>query len=203
MDLFTTQINENLLPLDGEAYYYTNVLNQNECLYYFNELLNTIDWKQDELIMFGKTIITKRKVAWYGDQPFEYKYSNTSKFALPWTSALRDLKKIVEIRVGETFNSCLLNLYHHGNEGMSWHADNEKELGECPSIASVSLGAVRKFSFKHKETKIKKEVILQNGSILSMKGTTQENWLHALPKTKKVTTPRINLTFRSISDASF
>ncbi len=202
MDLFTTKINENLLPLDGEAYYYTNVLNQNECHYYFKELMNTIDWKQDELIMFGKKIITKRKVAWYGDQPFEYKYSNTSKYALPWTSALHDLKKIVEHRVEETFNSCLLNLYHHGNEGMSWHSDNEKELGERPSIASVSLGAVRKFSLKHKETKIKKEVILQNGSILSMKGTTQENWLHALPKTTKVTTPRINLTFRRIIDAS-
>ena len=202
MDLFTTKINENLLPLDGEVYYDTNVLNQNECHYYFKELMNTIDWKQDELIMFGKKIITKRKVAWYGDQPFEYKYSNTSKYALPWTSALHDLKKIVEHRVEETFNSCLLNLYHHGNEGMSWHSDNEKELGERPSIASVSLGAVRKFSLKHKETKIKKEVILQNGSILSMKGTTQENWLHALPKTTKVTTPRINLTFRRIIDAS-
>ena len=137
-------------------------------------------------------------MAWYGDIPFSYTYSNITKTALVWTEELLALKKIVEERTGETYNSCLLNLYHTGEEGMAWHSDGEKDLKKHGAIASLSFGAVRKFAFKHKENGVKIDVILDNGSLLVMKGTTQENWLHRLPPTKVVHTPRINLTFRTI-----
>lgn len=145
-----------------------------------------------------KKIITKRKVAWYGDEQFSYTYSNSTKVALPWTSELLTLKKAIEKVAGETFNSCLLNLYHSGEEGMAWHSDGEKDLKKEGAIASVSFGAERKFCFKHKETSEKFEMLLPHGSLLIMKGKTQANWLHRLPPTKKILTPRVNLTFRTI-----
>ena len=148
--------------------------------------------------MFGKTIITKRKVAWYGDQPYEYTYSHVTKSALPWTPALQRIKNKVEEVSCDTYNSCLLNLYHDGSEGMSWHSDDEKELKPEGAIASVSLGAERKFVLKHKQSAEKVEVFLHHGSLLVMKGETQTHWVHRLPPTKKVNTPRINLTFRTI-----
>ncbi len=198
MDLFNWDIISNLLPYDGEVYYYGQVLNTQRSLYYYQQLLQQIDWKNDEAIIFGKRIITKRKVAWYGEKPFEYTYSKTTKLALLWTKELLELKAIVEENTGETFNSCLLNLYHNGEEGMAWHSDAEKDLKKNGAIASLSFGAARKFSFKHKENKQKIDVILEKGSLLVMKGTTQTHWLHRLPPTKKVITPRINLTFRTI-----
>ncbi len=148
--------------------------------------------------MYGKRYITKRKTAWYGDAAFEYSYSNTTKTALPWTPELLEIKNSVEKLTGHSFNSCLLNFYHNGNEGMSWHSDDEPELGENPIIASLSFGAPRKFSFKHKITKETVSVLLEHGSLLVMKGATQAHWLHAIPKSTKVKTPRINLTFRTI-----
>jgi alkylated DNA repair dioxygenase AlkB len=111
---------------------------------------------------------------------------------------LLELKKIAEEITGATFNSCLLNLYHNGNEGMAWHSDDEKSLGKNTAIASFSFGAERKFSLKHKKSKEAVSIILENGSLLLMKGTTQDNWLHCLPKAKKINAPRINLTFRTI-----
>jgi alkylated DNA repair dioxygenase AlkB len=196
MDLFNTS--SNILPFDGEVNYYGPILDFKNAEHYYDALLENIKWENDKAIIFGKLIVTKRKVAWYGDKPFDYTYSNTTKHALPWTKELLELKELIEKKSGDTFNSCLLNLYHTGEEGMAWHSDGEVDLKKNGSIGSLSLGAERNFSFKHKESKQKTALILQNGSLLVMKGTTQTNWLHRLPPTKKVRSPRINLTFRTI-----
>lgn len=189
---------KNYLPQDGMVNYLGVVLQAEEADHYFQQLLSHIEWENDKAIIFGKEIITKRKVAWYGDEPFAYTYSNTTKYALPWTKELAALKTITEKASGETFNSCLLNLYHTGEEGMAWHSDDEKDLKKNGAIASLSLGAERKFAFKHKLSKEKVELYLPHGSLLIMKGTTQTHWLHRLPPTKKVLKARINLTFRNI-----
>jgi len=200
MELFEREIDpaKNILPFDGIVNYYGKVFDQKRADDFLSILLQTIEWKNDEAIIFGKKIITKRKVAWYGEEAFEYTYSKTTKSALPWTQALLELKLSIEKLTEGTFNSCLLNLYHDGNEGMTWHSDGEKDLKKQGAIASLSFGAERKFSFKHKETKTKTELILENGSLLIMKGDTQANWLHRLPPIKRIFSPRINLTFRSI-----
>ena len=198
MDLFNSNPIQNILPFDGEVLNYNQILNNVEGQYYFKKFLDSDFWKHDELKLFGKLITTKRKVAWFGDDNIEYSYSNTKKIGLVWTPEILKLKQRVELKTGQKFNSCLLNLYPNGNEGMGWHQDNEKELGVNPVIASLSLGATRKFSFKHMQSKQKVEIILHPGSLLLMKGETQEKWLHSLPKTKKVQNPRINLTFRNI-----
>ncbi len=200
MELFENVPNSelNLLPQDGTVNYYGRVMTHEQAGYFYHQLLNTIAWNNDEAIIFGKKILTKRKVAWYGEENFEYTYSKTTKSALPWTEELLTLKKIVEEKTGHTFNSCLLNLYHDGSEGMAYHSDGEKDLKKNGAIASLSFGAERKFSFKHKTTKEKIDLILANGSLLVMKGETQTYWLHRLPPTKKIFTPRINLTFRTI-----
>jgi alkylated DNA repair dioxygenase AlkB len=188
----------NLLPKDGEVIYYGRVVPDFTANSYFEALMNRIEWKNDQAIIFGKLIVTKRKVAWYADREFDYTYSKITKRALLWTEELLELKKIAEKVTGESYNSCLLNLYHSGGEGMAWHSDGEKDLKINGAIASMSFGAVRKFAFKHKQTKEKVELILDNGSLLIMKGTTQSHWLHRLPPTKKVLSPRVNLTFRTI-----
>lgn len=200
MDLFDNVLSlpRNILKEDGVVDYYGQVLPLNDADHYFNTLFNTIEWKNDEVIMFGKSIVTKRKTAWYGDKPFEYTYSNTTKQALPWTKALKELKALVEQKTEETYNSCLLNLYHDGNEGMTWHSDDEDDLKVNGAIASLSLGAERKFSFKHKKNKQTISLNLENGSLIVMKGIVQRYWLHQLPKTRKVNEARINLTFRTI-----
>ncbi len=200
MDLFSTEEFPNLLPADGEVYYYGKIMSLKKALFFYDYLLNKVAWRNDEAVIFGKLIVTKRKVAWYGDEPFEYTYSNTTKLALPWTNELLELKQMVEKKTGETFNSCLLNLYHDGAEGMAWHSDGEKDLKKNGAIGSLSFGAERKFAFKHKTNKQKVELVLEKGSLLVMTGTTQTNWLHRLPPTKKVFTPRINLTFRTIEE---
>ncbi|HRD57384.1 MAG TPA: alpha-ketoglutarate-dependent dioxygenase AlkB [Ferruginibacter sp.] len=199
-DLFSTISSErvNLLPFDGEVIYYGKIFTSTEANRFYEALMTNIEWKNDEAFIMGKLIITKRKVAWYGDRPFEYTYSKRSKYALAWTDTLLQLKKITEENTGESYNSCLLNLYHSGEEGMAWHSDGEKDLKKNGAIASLSFGAERKFAFKHKETGEKRNILLQHGSLLLMKGTTQANWLHRLPPTKTVLKPRINLTFRTI-----
>jgi alkylated DNA repair dioxygenase AlkB len=161
-------------------------------------LLRTIDWRNDEAMIFGRHLITKRKVAWYGDVDFQYEYSGVVKRALPWTEELVELKHLAEQITHETYNSCLLNLYHTGTEGMAWHSDDEKDLKRNGAIASLTFGAERKFAFKHKRTKETRALTLEHGSLLVMKGTTQTHWLHRLPPTQKVNRPRINLTFRTI-----
>lgn len=202
IDLFTIEpdSSQNILPKDGTVNYYGKLMPFNQADQYFENLLKTIDWKNDEAIIFGKKIITKRKVAWYGEKPFNYTYSNTTKSALPWTEELLQLKNLIEEKTGETFNSCLLNLYHDGNEGMAWHSDAEKDLKKNGAIGSLSFGAERKFAFKHKETKETVSIILEHGSLLVMKEETQTNWLHRLPPTKTVSKPRVNLTFRTIDN---
>lgn len=200
MNLFDYVIDKtrNLLPKEGTVNYYGKLFTYNEANYYFDKLLDNIEWKNDEAIIFGKKIITKRKVAWYGEKPFEYTYSNTTKHGLPWTKELLELKMLIEKESGETYNSCLLNLYHNGNEGMAWHSDGETDLKKNGAIASLSFGAERKFAFKHKQTGEKVEMILEHGSLLVMKDTTQTYWLHRLPPTKKIFKARVNLTFRTI-----
>jgi alkylated DNA repair dioxygenase AlkB len=200
MDLFEQTIDKakNWLPYEGTVNYYGKLLQHEKADFYLKNLLETIDWKNDEAVIFGKKIITKRKVAWYGEKAFEYTYSNTTKHALPWTKELLELKRLVDSATGETFNSCLLNLYHSGEEGMAWHSDGETDLKKDGAIGSMSFGAERKFAFKHKETKEKVELILEHGSLLVMKGITQKHWLHRLPPTKKIASPRVNLTFRTI-----
>ncbi|MBC7400325.1 MAG: alpha-ketoglutarate-dependent dioxygenase AlkB [Mucilaginibacter sp.] len=198
MELFKTDNTINLLPNDGIVNYYGKVMDTIQANNYLNILLETIQWKNDEAIIFGRHIITKRKVAWYGDGGYSYTYSNTTKQALSWTKELLELKALVEQLTGEQYNSCLLNLYHDGNEGMAWHSDDEKSLGKDTSIASLSFGAERKFALKHRVSKHPVALTLENGSLLVMKGATQSNWLHSLPKSKKVTMPRVNLTFRTM-----
>jgi alkylated DNA repair dioxygenase AlkB len=189
---------DNLLPNDGTVYYYGKILNSKSASQIFDLLMKNILWKNDEVNIFGKHIITKRKAAWYGDCDYLYTYSNTTKQAIPWTEELSWLRQIIGELIGTKFNSCLLNLYHNGNEGMGWHSDDEKSLGKNNTIASLSLGAERKFLFKHKQTKQIVSLVLEHGSLLVMKEATQSNWLHSLPKSKNVIESRINLTFRSI-----
>ncbi len=197
MNLFERQIT-NLLPYDGEVNYYPNVFNQIETDNYFNKLLTTIKWQNDELIIFGKHITTQRKVAWYANNSLSYTYSNATKVALAFTNELVELKTIAEKTAKTTFNACLLNMYHNGSEGMGWHSDNEKTILPNSTIASFSFGAQRKFAFKHKNSQQTVNIFLENGSLLLMSGSTQTHWLHSLPKTKKANGIRINLTFRQM-----
>lgn len=186
---------ENLLPVDGDVFYIGPVF-EVDAERYFNELYQDVPWQHDTVKLYGKTITTARKYAWYGDKPYSYQYSGTRRIALPWLDVIKQIKDQVTELTGYQFNACLLNLYPSGNEGMSWHTDNEIELVKGAAIASVSLGATRRFDFKHKSINQKVQVQLDHGSLLIMSGTTQQNWLHQLPKSKKVTTPRINLTYR-------
>jgi alkylated DNA repair dioxygenase AlkB len=190
----------NLLPKDGTVHYYGKVFSKETSDLYYDYLLNRIPWEHDEAVIFGKLILTKRKVAWFGEKPFEYTYSKRTKLAKIWTPELLDLKQKCEEISGETYNSCLLNLYHDGSEGMAYHSDGEKDLKKHGAIASLTFGAERKFLFKHKTTQEKIELFLENGSLLVMKGTTQDHWLHRLPPTTKIKSPRVNLTFRTIEE---
>ena len=192
------EISKNLIPYDGEVYYLQNFLEAKLARQFFQDLYNDISWEHDEFLMYGKKIITKRKVAWYGSKAFDYTYSHKTRKAKAWTKELMQIKHLIETESKDIFNSCLLNLYHEGEEGMGWHSDNEKELQPLGTIVSLSLGSDRKFSFKHKTTKETVSLTLNNGSLLLMKGEIQEHWLHQLPKTKKIIDPRINLTFRNI-----
>jgi alkylated DNA repair dioxygenase AlkB len=202
MELFPTitDPNRNLLPRDGIVNYFGKLFLPSEADEHFTTLMNTILWENDQAVIFGKVITTRRKVAWYGDREFAYTYSNITKRALPWTTDLLKLKRIAEQHTGETFNSCLLNLYHSGEEGMAWHSDGEKDLKKNGAIGSMSFGAERKFAFKHKESRERVSLVLEHGSLLVMGGTTQTFWLHRLPPSKAITTPRINLTFRTITE---
>ena len=200
MQLFDIEADprHNHLPYDGTVQYYGKVIQEMVADDYFEKLMQNIAWENDQAIILGRQITTKRKVAWYGDQGYEYTYSNVNRYALPWTVELLELRQRVQQLTGERFNSCLLNLYHTGEEGMAWHSDDETDLKKNGAIASLSFGAERRFAFKHKQSKEKVELYLEHGSLLVMKDTTQNHWLHRLPPTKKVSTARINLTFRTI-----
>ncbi len=199
MDLFRGN-REQILPRDGEAIYHSPVFSEGESAEILSSLLAEIPWQSDEVVMFGKRIVTARQVAWFADDQVPYSYSGTTRTAHPWSPRLTDLREKAEQLTGTTYNSCLLNLYHHGEEGMGWHSDDEKAIVPGSSIASLSFGAERKFAFKHKQTKEAVSLLLENGSLLDMRGETQRHWLHQLPKTKKISTPRVNLTFRMIRE---
>ena len=188
----------NIIHQDGIALYYEKVISGEQIKPLYDELLNNINWENERVVMFGKEIITKRKVAFYSDPSIAYTYASKTKIGLPWGDPLIKLKNMVESVTKQAYNACLLNLYHNGEEAMGWHCDNEKEIVTNSSIASLSIGATRKFSFKHKVTKETISIQLENGSLLEMKGTIQSHWLHALPKSKKITESRINLTFRQM-----
>lgn len=189
----------NLLPKDGEVRYFGQIFTRCEAEQIAAQLLKDIEWQNDKAVIFGKLIVTRRQVAWYADKPYAYSYSGTTKTALPWTQLLKDINARVAAVCQETFNSCLLNLYPCGEDGMAWHSDAEKELRQNGTIASVSFGAERRFQFKHKNTKEVVTVFLESGSLLAMQGVTQSCWLHRLPKAPGLKTPRINLTFRQMN----
>lgn len=204
LDLFAPLADptNNLLPGDGIVNDYGLVFSTAESDSLLVTLLSDIPWCHDEVVIHGKRIVTARQVAWYGDADFSYTYSGITRTARPWTGTLLSIKARVEERMlsvsPTTFNCCLLNLYSNGNEGMSWHSDDEKELGPDTVIASVSFGATRKFAFKHKRTKEKRELMLQHGQLIVMRGATQSHWLHAIMKSARVHEPRVNLTFRTM-----
>ena len=200
MELFPKEININILTKDGVVLYSPSFITESECKYYIDKLIKTIEWENEVINLFGREIIMKRQIAFYADDEITYTYSKNEKIGKKWNEVLISLKNKVEAKTKIKYNACLLNLYHDGTDGMGWHSDNEKEIIENSSIVSLSFGADRKFSFKNKKTKQTISLILENGSLLEMKDNTQKNWLHALPKTKKIKNIRINLTFRQIKN---
>jgi len=189
----------NRLERDGLLDYRPDFFSLDESVTFFGSLKNTIDWKQETLQIYGKKIKTPRLTAWYGDKNVAYKYSGVTFYALPWTPDLSEIKAKIELLAGEVFNSVLLNLYRDGKDSMSWHSDDEPELGKNPVIASVNFGEVRRFDFRNKKNPSQKHIInLGNGSLLIMKGDIQHNWQHQVAKTAKIKGARINLTFRKI-----
>ena len=200
MDLFNSlrPPQTNLLPFDGLVNDYSLILSPTQADVCLQHLLQHIPWQHDRVVIRGQTLTTGRQVAWYGDQPFAYTYSGTTKRALPWPPYLNQLKTLVESHSGDHFNACLLNLYHHGNQAMAWHSDNEAALQPHAAIASLSLGATRIFGFKHKRRGTLLKLPLHHGQLIVMRGATQSHWLHALLKDSALTEPRINLTFRTM-----
>jgi len=188
----------NILPKDGCAVYLPEVLPEYYSANLMSQLQVALLWESDQLIMFGKKVTTRRKIAWVGDLNCSYTYSGVKKTPQTWSPGLLTIKAQIEKLAQSEFNSCLLNFYHDGDDGMGWHSDDEKELDPNSPIASLSLGARRKFAFRHKEDKTTIPLYLENGSALIMRAPTQQFWRHALLKTKMVSTPRINLTFRKI-----
>ena len=196
--LFESSINLNLKG--AEITYYPEFFNINEADHYFKSLLNDIQWNQDTISVFGKTHLQPRLTAFYASNNKAYKYSNIKMEPYPFKDSLIEIKNKIESELKIKLTSCLANLYRNGSDSNGWHADNEKELGENPIIASVTFGAERSFHLKHKTDKsLKTKLVLKHGSLLLMQGGTQTNWLHQIPKTKKEIGKRINLTFRFIA----
>lgn len=200
MNLFPPNPKDNLLPYDGIVNDFGVVIDNPTQLY--QTLLSKLPWQSDIITIFGKTHITKRQIVWMGDN-VSYRYSGHNRLSIPWVNDVFHVKQLIEKQLKEqgiqtTFNACLLNYYPTGEEGMSYHADDEPELGFEPIIASLSLGETRKFVFKHNQTKNKAEIMLTNGQLIVMHGQTQNHWQHTITKTKMVKNGRINLTFRNI-----
>jgi len=202
MDLFKQQDTEVEVfkVLDGEILFIRNFLSPTEAKKYFDLLLETINWKQEQISFYGKTYPVPRKTAWYGYEGFDYSYSGIKCTTEIWTKELLEIKTAIEkITLSEDFTSVLLNLYNDGNDKMGWHSDDEKELGINPTIASLSIGETRRFDLKHKQNKdLNYKFELSSGSLLIMRGALQHHWVHQIPVQKKVKNPRINLTFRTI-----
>jgi len=198
-DLFAPAPTDNLLPYDGKVNDLGVIIDDATALY--NTLLNELPWQPDIVTLFGKTHITTRKIVWMGDTDADYQYSGHVRQTVPWSDIVFHVKQkieqaLLEVGVTANFNTCLLNYYPSGADGMGYHADDEKELGQQPVIASLSLGATRKFVFKHKKTQDKVELYLESGQLVVMHGDTQTFWKHTITKTKTVDTGRISLTFR-------
>jgi len=192
-------LGEVLSMPNAEVTFYRNFFDSQESDRIFKILRDEINWRQDKMKLYGKDINLPRKTAWYGDMDKSYTFSGIHLNPEPWTPTLLEVKERIEDIAGVQFNSVLLNLYRHGNDGISWHTDEEPELGENPVIGSVSFGGTRKFMFRHRQDKdIKAEVELTDGSFLLMAGETQHFWQHQIPKTSRHVEPRINLTFRVI-----
>ena len=185
---------------NGEYIYIPNFYKQEVADGLFTSLKSTIAWKQESMNMYGKEVKFPRLTAWYGDDDKSYSFSGVKLEPLPWTKELLQIKYDIQPLCETSFNSVLLNLYRDGNDSISWHTDAEKELGKSPIIASVNFGAERVFQLKHMHTQEKIEILLQHGSLLVMMGELQHYWKHQVPKSKKITQPRINLTFRVIRD---
>lgn len=196
LDLFAPQPKTNLLPYDGDVEDYGCLISTAEAEQYFQYFLKHLAWRHDEARLYGKHFITPRQVAWYGDNHYRYAYSGIMRDSLPWDPQLLILKQQIEQTLAERFNSCLANLYQEGTQGMAWHSDGDMSLAKQTTIASLSLGATRKFCFRHLRTKEKIEMQLQSGQLIVMRGETQQHWQHAIMKSQKVIHPRINLTFR-------
>ena len=186
---------------DAEIRYFPTFFTPSKAEFLLDQLLRTIEWKQNTIKMYGKENPVPRLEAWYGDKGKSYAYSGIKMEPRPWTDDLLFIKKSIEAKAGVIFNSVLINYYRNGQDRVAWHSDDEKELGRNPIIASVSLGAERNFKLRHKHYKSndqKEQIILNHGSFLLMEGTTQHNWMHEIPRTAKPIGPRINLTFRII-----
>lgn len=198
--LFSPEPQANLLPYDGHVQDFGLILGAEQSEQYFEHFLTQLAWQHDEVVLYGKRYVTDRKVAWYGDAEYEYHYSGSTKQAHFWEPKLFLLKQQIEQLTGQSFNSCLANLYAHGRQAVGWHSDDEPSLRSSPQdsvvIASLSLGATRKFCFKHQTQAEKVELMLHSGQLIVMRGQTQRYWKHALMKSSKITEPRINLTFR-------
>jgi len=186
---------------DAKVIFCRNFFNSHKSDEIFQILLNEIHWRQDRMKLYGKEIDLPRKTAWYDDRNKSYTFSGIHLDPEPWTPTLLYVKERIEEVAEVQFNSVLLNLYRHGNDGISWHTDAEPELGENPIIGSVSFGGARRFMFRHRQDQdLKSEIELTHGSFLLMAGETQHFWQHQIPKTSKKVEPRINLTFRVIID---
>jgi alkylated DNA repair dioxygenase AlkB len=166
----------------------------------YEYLLKGISWQHDEAVIYGKKIFTKREIAWFADDGFDYNYSGASRIAHKWDTEVLKVKAKLEAETGHTFNSCLLNLYHDGSEGMGWHSDDQNHLDpDSTTVAIISLGAER--YFKLRETKVRdnqRKLILEKGSLLLMLDQTQAYWQHEIPKMAGIKTPRISLTWRTM-----
>lgn len=190
--------------LDPDCFeYHAGFLRPHEADHCLAELWSDLDWEQREIRLFGRPVMQPRLIAWYGDSQAEYRYSGLTLDPSPWQPLLKRLKSRIEEFCGERFNSVLANAYRNGNDSMGWHSDNEVELGDCPLIASLSLGASRRFLVRPSgrvpvERRQSSGVDLENGSLLVMKGCCQQNYQHALPKTRREVGLRINLTYRLV-----
>jgi alkylated DNA repair dioxygenase AlkB len=184
---------------DADIIFYPFFFDQQTSEQLFAQLSQTIEWRQDWITIYGRSVPQPRLTAWYADPDKFYTYSGITMLPTPWTPILLDLKTKVDAVSNVMFNSVLLNLYRAGNDSMGWHSDDEPELGQNPVIGSLSLGGTRRFMLRHRFDKtLKHELELPSGSFLLMQGTTQHYWQHQVPKTKRPVSPRINLTFRVI-----
>ena len=191
--------NEHLVFPEGLLEYCPHFLSEAESIGLLNELIDTVPWKQSALTIQDKVMLTPRLTAWFGDATHSYRLSEKSFQPNPWTEELYELKEKIEVQTHLHFNCVLLNYYRDGNDSVAWHSDNEKELGQYPSIASLSIGQARTFEFRNKKEHQRKYALtLGNGSLLIMKGDLQQYWDHRIPKNTKTNRPRINLTFRII-----